>query len=121
MSSSQRPSRYPTPQYRRTALLPGIVGAVAALAGVAAIGQGIFTLILYLVSIFALIVLVLAVQARHWWWVPLLAAIAVLFNPVFPLPLADLVFAFASYGAAAVFIAAGVLIRVLNKEDRNRR
>jgi hypothetical protein len=124
MATSQRSStsqRYPTPQYRRSALLPGIIGAIAALAGVAAIGQGIFTLFLYLVSIFALIVLVLAAQARQCWWLPLLAAVAILFNPVFPLSLPDLVVTFCSYGAAVVFILTAVFVKVVNKDDRNKR
>jgi hypothetical protein len=113
--------RYPTKQYRRTALLPGLLGAVACLAGLAAVGGGIFTLIQYLVSILAAIVIVFAFQARHWWWLPLFAAVVVAFNPVFPFTFANLVWTYLLYGATVLFIAAAVLVRVVNTEDRNRR
>lgn len=108
---------YPT-STRRTALIPALIAAVALLVGVALIGGGGFTIIRFVVSIFALIVAVFAWQAGHWWWLVPLVAIAVLWNPVLPIELgqAELWMAL-QYGAAAVFIAAGILIKVVDTGD----
>ena len=102
---------YPT-STRRTALIPALIAAVALLVGVALIGGGGFTIIRFIVSIFALIVTVFAWQAGQWWWLVPLVAIAVLWNPVLPIELgqAELWLAL-QYVAAAVFIAAGILIK----------
>jgi hypothetical protein len=109
---------YPT-RLRRTALIPALLAAVALLAGVALIEGDGFTVIRYVVSIFALIVAVFAWQARQWWWILGLGPIAVLWNPVFPIDLGlpDLWLGL-QYVAAAVFIAAGILIRVADNEKR---
>lgn len=106
---------YPS-RVRRTALIPSIIAVIALLAGVALITSDGFTVIRYVVAIFALIVAVFAWQARHWWWIIGLAPIAVLWNPVVPIDLgnADLWLGL-QYVAALVFIAAGVFIKV--KDD----
>lgn len=98
---------------RRSALLPGIVAVIALLAGIALLGSDGFTVIRYIVSIFALIVGWLAVQARAWWAIAPLAVIAVLWNPIVPIELGmpDLWLGL-QYVAALIFILAGVLIRV---------
>jgi len=110
---------YPT-RLRRTALIPALIATVALLAGVVLIEGDGFTIIRYVVSIFALIVGVFAWQAKQWWWLIGLVPIAVLWNPVIPieLGLADLWFGL-QYVAAAVFIAAGILIRVQDTENRS--
>ena len=102
---------YPTNR-RRTALIPAIIAVIALLAGIALIGTDGFTVILYIVSIFALIVAVFAWQAGQWWWVIPMAAIAVLWNPILPITLGmpDLWLGL-QYVAALIFIAAGVLVR----------
>lgn len=112
---------YPTPQFRRTALAPGIIGALVLLAGIALIGTGGYTVVLFVVCILALIMCVFAWQAKQWWWLIGFAPIAVLWNPVFPLALDPDVLLGAEYVAALVFIAAGILIKIRNPEDRNRR
>jgi hypothetical protein len=112
---------YPTPQFRRTALAPGILGALVLLAGIALIGSDGFTIIRFLVCILALIVSVFAWQARMWWWIIGLGPIALVWNPIFPVELDDDVWLGAEYVAALVFIAAGILIKIRNPEDRNRR
>jgi len=105
---------YPTPA-RRTALIPSIIAVIALLAGVALIESDGFIVIRYIVSIFALIVAVFGWQARQWWWIVPLAAIAVLWNPVFPLDLnSPDVWLGLQYGAAPVFLAAGILIKVVD-------
>lgn len=102
---------YPTTR-RRTALIPAIIAVIALFIGVAIIDSDGFTVIRYIVSIFALIVAVFAWQARQWWWVLPLGAIAVLWNPVFPIELGmpDLWLGL-QYVAALVFLIAGILVR----------
>jgi len=121
VSSSRSSQRYPTPQFRRMALAPAIVATIALLAGVGAIGGDLYLLIQFLVAILALIVAVFAWQAKQWWWLTVLVPIAVIWNPVFPLGFdKDLLLAL-HYVAAVVFLAAGILIRVRNEDDRNAR
>ena len=114
-------SRYPTPEYRRTALAPSILATIVLLAGVALVDSDAYLVIQFLVAILALIVAVFAWQARQWWWLAGLAPIAVLWNPVVPLEIDGDLWLGLHYVAAIVFIAAGVLIRIKNDEDRNKR
>lgn len=109
---------YPS-RVRRTALIPSIIAVIALLAGVALISGDGFTVIRYVVSIFALIVAVFAWQAGQWWWIIGLAPIAVLWNPVVPIDLGNAdVWLGLQYVAALVFIAAGVFIKV-KEEDKS--
>ena len=112
---------YPSPA-RRTALVPSIIAVLALLVGVVFIDSDGFTVIRFIVSIFALIVAVFAWQSRQWWWLPLLAGIAVLWNPVLPieLNLPD-VWLGLQYGAAIVFLAAGILIKVIDTSGSSGR
>lgn len=108
---------YPSTR-RRTALIPALIAVIALLVGVALIESDAFTVIRYVVAIFALIVAVFAWQAKQWWWLIGLAPVAVLWNPVVPieLPSADLWLGL-QYVAALIFIAAGLLIRT-ETDDR---
>jgi hypothetical protein len=109
---------YPT-RYRRTALIPALLAAVALLAGIALIGGDGFTVIRFIVSIFALIVAVFAWQARQWWWLIGLVPIAVLWNPVYVIELGQPdVWLGLQYVAAIVFIATGAFVRVEDTEKR---
>lgn len=110
--------RYPNSS-RRTALTPAVIAVIALLIGVALIESDTFTVIRYIVSIFALIVTVFAWQARQWWWIAGLVPIAVLWNPVFPIEVGqpDLWLGL-QYVAALIFIAAGVLIRTTESTGR---
>jgi hypothetical protein len=85
------------------------------------VGQDGYIVIRFAVSILALIVAVFAWQARQWWWVPLLAAIAVVFNPVIVVPIEGDPLLGAHYVSALVLIVVAVLVKVRNPEDRNRR
>ncbi|MEO7122884.1 MAG: DUF6804 family protein [Lacisediminihabitans sp.] len=109
---------YPT-RTRRTALAPAILAVIALLIGVAVIDDGGFVIVRYVVSILALIVVVFAWQARQWWWIIGLVPIAVLWNPVLPIDLGqpDLWLGL-QYIAAIVFLAAGILIKVIDDEKR---
>lgn len=121
MSAPRTPQRYPTPEFRRMALAPAILATLVLLAGVAAVGSDLYLLIRFLVAILALIVAVFAWQARHWWWLVALVPIAVVWNPVVPIELERDLQLGLHYGAAIVFLAAGILIKVRNDEDRNAR
>jgi hypothetical protein len=112
---------YPTPQFTRPALAPGLLGAVVLLVGLLLMGGSGFLYILFAVSILACIIGVFAWQAGKWWWLAGLAPIVVLWNPIWPLPLGGQGWIAAQFLAAVLFIAAGVLIKVLNPEDRNKR
>jgi len=113
--------RYPTPQYRRSALAPGILGALVLLAGLALIGKDAHTIVLFAASILAAIVGVFAWQARAYPWVVPLGAVVVAFNPIFPFEFDTTVWLALHYGGVFVFIAAALFIRVRNTEDRNKR
>ena len=113
--------RYGRPAFRRTALAPGLLAAVVLLAGAALIDSDGFIVIRYVVSILALVVAVFAFQARQWWWMPLLAGIAVAWNPVFPLDIAGPWWMAAQYVAILVFVLAGVFIRVPVTAEDSRR
>ena len=120
-TKSTSKSRYPTPEYRRTALAPSILATIVLLAGVALVGSDGYLIIQFLVAILALIVAFFAWQARQWWLSVPLVAIAVLWNPVFPITIDGDVWLALHYIAAIVFIAAGILIRIPNEDDRNKR
>ena len=112
----------PVPRYpvavRRDALAPGLLGAIALLAGLALVDTEPFQVIRFAAAILALIMVVFAVQAGHWWWVPVLAALAVLWNPVLPFPFGGQPWRLAQIAGAAVFVAAGLTIRRTDPGDR---
>jgi hypothetical protein len=114
---------YPSPPpFTRPALAPGILGAVVLVAGLLLIEDPSgFLWIRFAVAILAAIVGVFAVQARQWWWLPPLAAIVVVWNPVWPLELSGQFWVAGQYAAALALILAGVLIKVPNPEARTRR
>jgi hypothetical protein len=101
-------------------VLPAAILAVLVLlVGAGIIQTEIFTVVRYVVSILALICVVLVVQSRKWWWVIGLVPIAVLWNPVFPIEVADTqLFAGLHYIAALVFIVIGVVVRVTDSQSR---
>lgn len=122
-------NRYPKREehpFTRPGLLPGLIGMLALLIGIGALDQDWWLVILFVVSIFALINLVFAFQARHWWWWPILAGIAVLWNPAWPiyLPTYELWLA-AHIVGAVLMMASGFLIKVPNpnyqQNSRNKK
>lgn len=113
---------YPTPAFTRPALAPGLLGAIVLLAGLALLdNDSAYFWIKAAVAVLALILCVFAWQAKQWWWLLGLVPIAILWNPVWPLDLHGQAWVAAQFVAALVFIVAGVLIKVSNPEDRNRR
>ena len=105
----------PTPQqpaFSRAALAPGLLGAIVLLAGLALVSSDWYLYVRYAVSILALILCVFAGQARLWWWLAGLIPVAVVWNPVWPLPLGDLVLQGLAIAGAIVFVAAAVTIKI---------
>jgi hypothetical protein len=113
--------RYGRPAFRRLALAPGLLAAVALLAGIALIDSDAFIVFRYTTAILALIVLVFAWQARYWWWLPVMLAVAVAWNPVFPLDISGPWWLAAQYVAILAFVLAGVLIKVPYTAEDSRR
>ncbi|MFC5501263.1 DUF6804 family protein [Lysinimonas soli] len=104
--------RYGAPKVRRTALAPGLIAVMALLIGFALIGSGGFVVIEFIVAILALIVAWFAFQAGQWWWIPLLLAIAVAWNPVVPFDFHGALWFGAQYVAILVFVLVAVFVRV---------
>ena len=100
------------PTFSRSALAPGLLGAIALLAGLALIDSESFIIIRYAVSILALILCVFAVQGSAWWWLIGLAPIAVLWNPIFVIELHGQGWVAAQYVAALLFVVVGVRVKV---------
>ena len=113
--------RYGRPAFRRMALAPGLLAGVALFAGTALIDSSAFLVFRYIVAIFALIILVFAYQAKHWWWLPIMLAVAVLWNPIFPLDIHGALWVGAQYVGVLVFVLAGVLIKVPYTAEDARR
>lgn len=104
------------PAFTRPALAPGLLGALALVVGVVLLDSGLFIGFRYVVSILALIMLVFAVRGRTWWATPLLAAVAVIWNPVVVIPINGQPWAALQFVAAGVFIAVGVVVKVPTDE-----
>lgn len=99
-------------RYQQNAFAPGVIAAVVLFIAPLLIDNDGFVVVRFLVSILALVVAWFAIQAKHWWWVPVFVAIAVLWNPVFSFPFAGPVWTAAQPAAAVMFLIAGVMIRV---------
>ncbi|MHA7987046.1 DUF6804 family protein [Rathayibacter sp. CAU 1779] len=100
------------PSYARLALLPGLLGAIILIAALALVGGDWYIWVQFAVAILALIMCVFAAQGKAYWWLIGLVPIAVVFNPVWPLPIDDLWLRVVHLAGAVVFIAAGISIKV---------
>lgn len=104
----------PTPSvYQRNAFAPAILAAIACLTGIALTGHEYYLAILFIVSILAIIIGWFAIQAKQWWWAPIMLTIAVVWNPLYPLPFTGPWWAGAHIAAAAVFLTAGAMIKAI--------
>lgn len=103
------------PPSQRNALAPGLIAAAALFVAPALIGGEWFTAVLFIVAILAAIVAWFAIQARQWWWAPVFAAIAVIWNPVLPFSFTGPLWTAAQPAAAVVFLVAGALIKVARR------
>lgn len=102
----------PTALYQRNAFAPALMAAGTLFIAPLLVDSDWFLLVLFLTSILSVIVAWFTVQARQWWWLPVFAAIAVLWNPVFPLPFTGTLWTLAQPLAAVVFLVAGATIKV---------
>jgi hypothetical protein len=102
-------------QYQRNAFAPSILAAIACLAGISLLTHDYYFAVRFVIAILAIIVAWFAVQAKQWWWVPVMLAIAVAWNPVYPFGFAGPWWVGAHVVAAATFIAAGALIRTVRR------
>jgi len=113
---------YPTAPFRRPALAPGLLGAIVLLAGLALLdNETWFLVIRFAAAILGLIMVVFSYQAKQWWWIPLLIAIAVVWNPIFPFLFHGQIWVAAQLLAALVFIVVGIRVKVLNPDDKNAK
>ena len=110
--AAQKRDRYGAPTVRRLALAPGLLAAIVLIAGFALIEGSGFIIIRYVVAILALIIGFFAFQAKQWWWMPLMLAIAVVWNPVVPFGFSGVYWYGAQYLAIIVFILTAIFIKV---------
>lgn len=104
---------------RRVVLPAAILTVLVLLVGAGIIDTEIFTVVRYVVSILAIICVVQVVQARQWWWAIGLVPVAILWNPVIPIEIANSqLFAGLHYVAALIFIVIGVVVRVKDSQTR---
>ncbi|MFU8947686.1 DUF6804 family protein [Mycetocola zhadangensis] len=113
MRSADRQTGTPVDSpFLRSALAPGLLGAIVLMAGLALLDIESFTIIRYAVSILALIVCVFVIQAKAWWWLLGLVPIAVIWNPVIVIELHGQGWVSAQFIAALVLIIIGVRLKV---------
>jgi hypothetical protein len=100
------------PEYSRSALAPGLLGAIVLMVGLALLDSDAFTIIRFAVSILALIIIVFVIQAKAWWWLIGLVPIAVLWNPIVEFDLHGQAWVAVQFVAALIFIAVGIVTKV---------
>jgi hypothetical protein len=100
------------PTYTRSALAPGLIAAIALLAGLALLDVDSFVIIRYIVSILALIICVFVIQAKAWWWLIGFVPIAVLWNPIVVIDWHGQGWVSAQFIAALIFIIVGIRTKV---------
>lgn len=110
---------YPDPGFRRLALAPGLLAAVILLAGILLLDNEFYIAVQLVASILALIMIFFVVQGRAWWWIPFLAAIAVLWNPIVPIILPDGWQLAAHYIAIPFVVLAGIYTKVPVKDEES--
>ena len=106
------------PAFTRVALAPGLLGAIVLIAGLALIGGDWYLYVRYAVTILALILCVFAGQAKGWWWLAGLIPIAVVWNPVWPIPFDDLALRGLHIAGAALLVAVAVNVKVPTEQRR---
>jgi hypothetical protein len=97
--------------FQRNAFAPGILAAIVCLAGIALLTHEYYLGVRFVVTILAVIIGWFAIQAKAWWWVPVMLAIAIVWNPVVPFAFTGEWWVAAHVIAAGLFIAAGATIK----------
>ncbi|RWR19704.1 hypothetical protein D8Y24_10570 [Agrococcus lahaulensis] len=111
------PDRY-GPSWQRNALAPGFLGALALIVAQLLLETEWFGTLRFVIAVLAIIVGWFAFQARQWWWVPVMLAIAVAWNPVLPFDIAGPVWVGAHWVAALAMLTAAALIKAPRDDDR---
>jgi len=104
------------PAFQRNALAPGLLGALICLVGAFVTDWPGYAVVLYAVSILALVCAWFAIQARQWWWLAGYLPIAVLWNPIWPFGFGGTAWMAAHVVAGAFFLVAGFLIKVVRDD-----
>lgn len=95
----------------RPALAPALLAALVLFGGLALLDSDAYLYIRFGVCILAMIVAVMAVQARRPWWIIGLAPVIVVWNPAWVIEWHGQEWVAAQFVAALVLIAAGMFIR----------
>ncbi|WP_294179137.1 DUF6804 family protein [uncultured Schumannella sp.] len=117
---TQQQARYGRSSFHRTALAPGLLAGIVAVVGVALVDSDSFVIIRYVLAIMALVIAWFTFQARQWWWLPILLAIAVVWNPVVPFEFTGPWWLAGQYIAALGFIIIGIFVKVPTSADAER-
>ncbi|MGM1028372.1 MAG: DUF6804 family protein [Actinomycetota bacterium] len=104
------------PTFQRNALAPGVLVAIALVVGTMLMGTEWYDTLRFVIAVLAVIVAWFAFQAKHWWWIPVFLAIAVIWNPVLPFDLASQPWLLAHLAAALVALVAAVMIKAPRAE-----
>lgn len=104
--------------WQRNALAPGLLAAATLFFAPAILGTEWFLAVRFIVTILALIMAWFAVQAQQWWWLIALVPIAVVWNPIFPLPFDGPVWVAAQPVAALVLLVVGALLKTPRTDPR---
>ncbi|WP_100809850.1 MULTISPECIES: DUF6804 family protein [unclassified Microbacterium] len=111
----------PKNQTYRPAFIPSLIAAAALLSGIPLLQADWYLLIRFIVAIMALIVAWYALQGAQWWWTIVFFAVAIVWNPVFPVPTDGPWWIVAHLVVAALFAVAGAAVRVRRETPPTRR
>lgn len=103
--------------FTRPGLAPALIAAAVLVFCVGFVNDSGFFLVRLGVTVLALIIVVFAIQGRNWLAAAAMAAAAVLWNPVLPVPTGGPTWAALQFVGSAAFIAVGIFLRVPTRED----
>lgn len=111
MSSQRSRSGSAEPTYRRLALAPALLAAIALGVGYPLVETDAYLYVRFVVAIMAVIVAIFAIQAKQWVWAVPMAVIVVIWNPMFPLVLDLPLWLVLQTVALVVLVTAGAVIK----------
>lgn len=100
------------PPMSQPAFIPSLVAAAALLSGIPLLETEWYLVIRFIVAIMALITAWYALQGAQWWWTIVFFVVAIVWNPVFPVPTEGPWWIVAHLAVAALFAVGGAAIRV---------
>ena len=111
MSSQRSRNGSAEPTYRRLALAPALIAAIALGVGYPLVETDAYLYVRLVVAIMAVIVAVFAIQAHKWLWAIPMGIIAIVWNPMFPLTLEPVLWLTLQTIALVVLVTAGAVIK----------